>query len=95
MYCVLDHAWRDPAPKYLEGNSSLNYTMDEFISNSMSKQVQAFQQISEFKQASDAQFAQQQFDQQQQKLVQLLESFHSENRVDNEKRQEDREEDDV
>jgi len=65
MYCVLDHAWRDTNPTYLPGTAPLHYTSQEFIDNALKQQMQAYQQISEFKQTSSAQFSQQQFEKQQ------------------------------
>lgn len=65
MYCVLDHAWRDPKPKYLNGDKLPQYATEEFITMSQQHQMKAYNQIMSFKQSSDAHFAQQQFEQQQ------------------------------
>lgn len=64
MYCVLDHAWRNTKPKYLNGDIVPQYATEEFITMSLQHQMRAYNQIMKFKQSSDQQFAQQQFAQQ-------------------------------
>ena len=75
MYCVLDHAWRDPTPTYSEGSIIPEYSNPEFITNSLQQQMQAFQKLAEFKAESNTFMTQQQFQQQQNQIPSSQQEF--------------------
>ena len=49
LYCVLDHAWRNPKPKYLGGDTPPGYTNENFIHTALGQQLKARQEVIDFR----------------------------------------------
>ena len=61
MYNVLDHAWRESNPEFVDRDSGEpSYASVDFISKAMQQQVEAYQAIIKFRQNSNNIILQQQ-----------------------------------